>query len=1230
MIAYTLYMSTKEPQVIFEEKNNNDMVSSVKYEDDSIILNMGKTSYKDIYMVCKINMLKSTDDYIKAIWDKESSSLSWDRTVDTYTLPSVENDDEGDPIIVEVKNFFPSITINYNHPSHKYTPNPYWISTLLEARNPDKIIAHYPFILSHNTSDSQVNPNDSLDSLLSGYNDLFKTASDSDITNSDYGDLIDIKRGIEELINKIPNVDAGIDSQNKDNFIDYLNSFISQTSEKIGIYNNISLLSEDLIRFLNGAKNDWIVKVPDESSIHYEKQPIVRPGEYINLRWEFYVDNKHEMSSIAMIPYETPLFTGGKIISKQGESVNLRYNVQVFGIDYYNIIPTDFFDYKIGKWCYLMKIAPLSGEHQEFGSGDITSGESRDLLNLLNQVRIDNGKEILISNDFLNQAAQQYAQTIFETDYFSHITESGQTPHDRISDAGYYVELPINATGLDSENLTYFTSNFIINIDGSTEIDIMTNHEKAVQNWIDSAEHFANLIDEQWIETGVGFYTAEDSDQKDDDIDDIVNQKKENTIIYYVQVFAFRTDGINVGIESKYRLTPFNFKGPMSDDMAIDYRNDLEIDSAINFEKVFDMIQYEGIIESVDTDKDTATVKILSISETETFNIPITYHCNGEPIMTGGSEAFSVGDTCIIKRLKETEDEADFDNAFIIGFPDKLKSCSLPIYLIHFNIRTQIYEQVNPFSDDIVSIEYNDQLSVETSDDYPILYLTYDNLTIKLAVHGSDIFMGDHDFFGKGWATKRNSITCLYKGEILDFDKPNNDRFQRKETEIELFDEINKTRLENSRSSLIDNISLNLAANIYNTEMYDYDDRIAYSGIFIPEIPSTSLTLLQQMTKTGYLQGLDDYAETGYYEINYDGVITASEFVNKIMTEEEYALDKLKLLEATAREIGIGIFDGKIRIIMAYKTIAENNSTNAVIDYGINVLSSKWSAKPVCDINSININDKNVTVCAFVGYSSKATVDDELSVSVFVYVLNTDRVPFMEQYSFNLLDVDGDIIGCKIIDSESEDYDFEIEVYHQYIYNDTEGVSKKDIKKFLVYGDIEEDIETIDAEYLYYNATNYIIWNYLLRYYEVLPKEANTMGIITIDGSAYFQEATYPDDPEEGIYNNVSELKVYDAEGDFVGDTEADKYIPKKNSFLDIEIIEPEYFHLQSILLHSVGSSIPIMIVYSKHKTESISNWWEMPENLDGDFETYIMTSEGVVIDIEGDWSESFFAYSII
>ena len=497
MSTITVYMSSIEPQVT-KYLGYDGNIGNIKEDNYTYTIPL-TTNNKRAELIVNTNIIGESDDYVKSIWDKNNGNLSWERTVDIVGQEIVIIKDENGLDKIEYKNveaFRPAITIKYTHPAVKYLPHPYWKSTVVDAKNPDKIIPHSPFIIGHFISDYEVNSDETIESLASYYLSEINSLGISNITEEDsFDNLLDLRKILDEAIIKIPLSKSDISNISSNSLKSKLQSFVDDIEDNIiGILNTIKSLCIKLIDILDGNTDIWLKKALNETSSHYEAQPIVRPGEYIQLTWNMYVNGVQKSSVIDMVPYETPLFTGGKLISKQGEGVDITYTAEIFGEMISGIVPTDFFEYELGKWAYFIKDVSLTGEHQKFSNSNV---------------------------------------------------------------------------GLPNNN---------------------------------------------------------------------------------------------------YRLTPFNFKGPMSNDMAINYRNDLEIDSASNFEKVFDMIRYESKIKEVDYKNDKAKVDIGGVE----FELPIFYHCTEDPIIEGGSKAFSVDDDVIIEKPKDDE---GYDNAMIIGLSDKINKC---------------------------------------------------------------------------------------------------------------------------------------------------------------------------------------------------------------------------------------------------------------------------------------------------------------------------------------------------------------------------------------------------------------------------------------------------------------------------------------------------------------------------------------------------------------------------
>lgn len=666
MITATIYLSTKQPNVI---TYTTPTEYNINFDEFGSCIVPMVINNVDIKYIIEIGLLKQADNYVKSIWDKSNNSISWERTVVTKELPPLENDEEGKPIPRTQKIFYPSITIKYFNPSDKYTPNPYWHETLVEVQNPDKIFAYTQPILISKYSDFENEDTLSFDSLLSEYVSDLSLLVNKDLTKpGEYNELKDVLTNILRTINKIagdiPSTDEGSLLYTLKDLLETIREALPNT-----LINDTLIEVDRLIKYLTSEVDNkdfyWIRSISDKTQEIIESNPIVCPGEYIQLRWSMNVGNNNpddKLSNtktnysgiIERVKFETPLFTGGKILAKHGSGVNTKYDVRIFDKEYYNIAPTDFFDYEVGKWCYLMKVnAQLSGDHQEYGSGDISgaavSGEETYLLGLVNLARKQFALQELVLNSYLTKSAYGHAEDMSIKKYFSHTGLNGSTEEDRILDAGYLVERTYDTEYTVGENLALGSKNFTL--------------DEIFEGWMNSPGHRANIVHPQYTEIGIA-----------------LSQLRDNNY-YYVQNFGYRSDGINVGLESSYRITPFNFGGNIhyENNMAIHYENDLFIDFATNFEKVFDMTHYVGRINSVDYINDRANVSVqiinteTNITETQNIELPIFYHCTGQPITVGGSNSFKNQDYVLIERPKDDE---NFDNAYVISHQEGLKECS--------------------------------------------------------------------------------------------------------------------------------------------------------------------------------------------------------------------------------------------------------------------------------------------------------------------------------------------------------------------------------------------------------------------------------------------------------------------------------------------------------------------------------------------------------------------------
>jgi len=115
------------------------------------------------------------------------------------------------------------------------------------------------------------------------------------------------------------------------------------------------------------------------------------------------------------------------------------------------------------------------------------------VLCLVNQERASHGEQPLHTNAKLQAAAESHSLECVELDYFAHVSPSGETPVERIQDAGY-IPSPFDGYIL-GENLAW----------GTYEL---ATPKSIVAAWIASPPHLANILESRYTETGIGVTPA--------------------------------------------------------------------------------------------------------------------------------------------------------------------------------------------------------------------------------------------------------------------------------------------------------------------------------------------------------------------------------------------------------------------------------------------------------------------------------------------------------------------------------------------------------------------------------------------------------------------------------------------------------------------------------------------------------------------------------------------------
>lgn len=118
-------------------------------------------------------------------------------------------------------------------------------------------------------------------------------------------------------------------------------------------------------------------------------------------------------------------------------------------------------------------------------SGAILEMEA-EIRQQINKIRQQNGLNPLENNERLAQVARNYSQTMARENFFSHTGSKGDTPAQRVREAGisYWVV---------GENLFKSTN-------------IPKPVPSAVKGWMDSRGHRENILRPEYAETGVGIW----------------------------------------------------------------------------------------------------------------------------------------------------------------------------------------------------------------------------------------------------------------------------------------------------------------------------------------------------------------------------------------------------------------------------------------------------------------------------------------------------------------------------------------------------------------------------------------------------------------------------------------------------------------------------------------------------------------------------------------------------
>lgn len=263
-----------------------------------------------------------------------------------------------------------------------------------------------------------------------------------------------------------------------------------------------------------------------------ENQNLIYPGAELRVAYTFKkgADQEKKYENVSHTWWCTCCFTGGKIKETQDPGkTEARYLVEIQGKEIW-ARPSDFVEYEVGDWVFVAKPnagdcgklnrtspckAGCEDETEEAGS-EIDVGAT--MLDLVNQARESYGSAPLTSSESLCAAAGKHAQDCSDNCFVGHEGSDGSQIADRTVDYWAGAEAPLVA-----ENVT-----------------LAASISEAFQNFQNSPEHWANILNSQFAHFGIAAASADKctSVYQQPPYDKTFEYPPNSGLKFYVQVFG--------------------------------------------------------------------------------------------------------------------------------------------------------------------------------------------------------------------------------------------------------------------------------------------------------------------------------------------------------------------------------------------------------------------------------------------------------------------------------------------------------------------------------------------------------------------------------------------------------------------------------------------------------------------------------------------------------------------
>jgi len=130
-------------------------------------------------------------------------------------------------------------------------------------------------------------------------------------------------------------------------------------------------------------------------------------------------------------------------------------------------------------YLFSVLIIVLTINNQNKTSASYVSSSGSLALNLVNELRVKNGRNVLVWNDLLAKAAEDKAEDIFAGGYFDHTSPTGKKGWDFIISEGYSYKFAGENLAADFDNV-----------------------EQAMDAWVKSPSHLKNILSDKYSDFG--------------------------------------------------------------------------------------------------------------------------------------------------------------------------------------------------------------------------------------------------------------------------------------------------------------------------------------------------------------------------------------------------------------------------------------------------------------------------------------------------------------------------------------------------------------------------------------------------------------------------------------------------------------------------------------------------------------------------------------------------------